>query len=199
MMMEQVNDQFQLAELKNVLREKIDVKVEGGKTEKNEFNQGFEAALQLVTKIERELLIESKTIEEDLAKFKFDKTDKVAFLIVLDNLFSDNSNVRSDCYKFFKQIQKAPDSVDFLSNELTSKLTGKEGVYNVWMTSEIRKGNADALKTWNILIRMMGKAIHQAGPGVQVNFINIHPCLGGKIIQSTNFELMLQFIFSTGA
>ena len=171
MMMEQTNSSFQLVELKKVLREKVETYVPNTKTDKTEFNIGVEAALQLVTKIEKELLIESKTMEEALATFKFENRDKSAFLLVLDNVFSDNPKVRSDCYRFFKQVQKPPDSVDFLSNEMTSKLTGKEGVYNVWMTSEIRKGNADALKTWNILIRMMGKAIHQVGPGVQVNVL----------------------------
>ena len=38
-------------------------------------------------------------------------------------------------------------SINFLSDEMTFKLTGKEGTYNAWMTSEIRKGNQDALKT----------------------------------------------------
>ena len=167
--MEQANDPFQLLELRKVLKAKGESKILGTEKENNELRDGIEAALELVTKIENQLTMEAKTMEAAFITFE-DENIKVkkAFLLVLDNLFSENSKVRSACYRFFDQVHKPPSSIDFLSNELISKLTGKDGIYNAWMTSEIRKGNEDALKTWNILIRMMGKAIHQTGPGVQV-------------------------------
>ena len=167
--MDQANDPFQLMELRKALKAKGESKNLGTEAENNEMRDGIEAALELVTRIENQLAREAKTMEATLVTFEDENIKvKAAFLLVFDNLFSENSKVRSACYRFFDQVRKPPSSIDFLSNELTSKLTGKEGVYNAWMTSEIRKGNEDALKTWNILIRMMGKAIHQTGPGVQV-------------------------------
>ena len=82
MMMEQANSSFQLVELKKVLREKVETYVSNTKIDKAEFSIGVEAALQLVTKIEKELLIESKTMEEALATFKFENGDKSAFLLL---------------------------------------------------------------------------------------------------------------------
>ena len=173
--MEQTYDSLQLMELKKVLNTKNDIKIEGTEKEKNAFKSGVDAAIQLVTKVEKLLLIESKTIKQTLVTFKDDNADdKKAFLLLLDYLFSDNSTLRSECYTLFEQVSKPPSSINFLSDEMASKLTNKEGTYNAWMTSEIRKGNQDALKTWNILIRMMGKAIHQTGPGVQVTFAYLY-------------------------
>ena len=175
MMMEQTYDTLQLMELKKVLNTKIEIKIEGTDKEKNAFKSGVDAAIQLVTKVEKLFSIESKTIKQTLLSFNDESADdKKAFLLLLDYLFCENSTLRSECYTLFEQIAKPPSSINFLSDEMTFKLTGKEGTYNAWMTSEIRKGNQDALKTWNILIRMMGKAIHQTGPGVQVKFSNLY-------------------------
>ena len=132
-------------------------------------NDAIETALVLVSKMEENLLLPSERRSEiPLAIFEQEKPIvKEAFLILLEYMFFESSKVREACYKFFSQIRKPPKSIDFLSSELTSKMT-KDGAYNNWMSSEIRKGNGDALKTWNVLIRIMGRSIHQAGPGVTV-------------------------------
>ena len=132
-------------------------------------NDVIETALVLVSKMEEHLLLPSERRSEiPLAIFEQENPSvKDAFLILLEYMFFEGSNVRAACYKFFSLIRKPPKSVDFLSSELTSKMT-KDGAYNNWMSAEIRKGNGDALRTWNVLIRIMGRSIHQAGPGVTV-------------------------------
>ena len=59
-------------------------------------------------------------------------------------------------------------------------------MYTNWMTEEIRKGNDGALETWNVLIRMMGKALHQTGSGVQVQRISYT----GAIFIQSNLSLL---------
>ena len=141
-------------------------------TEENGEHQKLDVvktALELVNKMEQQLSLETENRTEiSLVNFDEENTSvKKAFMVLLDHLFSEISNVRSASYTFFGLVRKPPSSIDFLSNELTLKLS-KDGLYTNWMTVEIRKGNEDALKTWNVLIRMMGKAIHQPGSGVQV-------------------------------
>ena len=156
----------QLSDLKAVLEaQQKDIEPAMG----NLKNNVIETALVLVSKMEHHLsLTPERRTEIHLAIFEEDNPNvKDAFLMLLDYMFFESSKVRAACYKFFSLISKPPKSVDFLSEVLTSKMT-KDGVYSNWMSAEIRKGNEDALKTWNVLIRIMGRAIHQAGSGVMV-------------------------------
>ena len=165
------SDQFQLTALKEALKAKEnDIRKQTSKGKgKNVTYDVVGIALQLVNKMDLHLSQEAENrMAAPLLTFEDDKDlVKDAFLLLLDQLFADSSKVRSACQTFFGLVGRPPNSIDFLSNELTSKLT-KDGVYTNWMTNEIRKGNGSALKTWNVLIRMMGKSIHQPGPGVQV-------------------------------
>jgi hypothetical protein len=129
----------------------------------------IKTALVTVSKMEHHLSLPSERRTEIPLGIFEDNNPSVqdAFLMLFDYMFFESSNVREACYKFFGLINKPPRSIDFLSKELTSKMI-KDGAYNNWMSAEIRKGNGDALKTWNVLIRIMGRAIHQPSSGVMV-------------------------------
>ena len=165
-----LSDHSQLSALREALKAKEqDIRKHSTKEKVNDAMGNVEIALDLVNKADQQLSIESENrMETPLMTFDDDKAPvNGAFLLLLDHLFVDSSPVRSACHTFFGLVRHSPNSVDFLSNDLTSKLT-KDGAYTNWMTNGIRKGNKGALKTWNVLIRMMGKAIHQPGPGLQV-------------------------------
>ena len=127
-------------------------------------------ALELIDGKMHQLLSRDKNITDLRAHGKFEDREafkEKAFFMIVNYLFSECSDLRASCYSYFREMKNPPSKIDFLSNEFTSKLL-KDGVYTNWMTEEIRKGNVGALETWNVLIRMMGKALHQTGSGVQV-------------------------------
>ena len=167
-----LNNHSQLSALWDALKAKEqDIKKHSTKEKLNDAMGDVEIALDLVKRADQQLSMESENrMETPLMAFDDDKAPvNGAFILLLDHLFVDSSSVRSACHTFFGLVEHSPNSVDFLSNDLTSKLT-KNGAYTNWMTNGIRKGNKDALKTWNVLIRMMGKAINQPGPGLQVMY-----------------------------
>ena len=164
-------DQLRLKPLKEALQIKENTMRQSNKDkDRNVLLPVICTALDLVNKMDQQLSMEADNrVEASLLNFEDQKPIwKEAFLLILDHLFADSSTIRSACHTFFGHIRRPPSSIDFLSKELTTKLT-KDGAYTNWMTNEIRKGNKDSLKTWNVLIRMMGKSIHQPGAGVQVN------------------------------
>ena len=145
-------------------------------------------ALELIDEKMHQLLSCDKNITDLKAYGKFEDREafkEKAFFMILNYLFSECSDLRASCHTYFREMKNPPSTIDFLSNEFTTKLL-KDGVYTNWMTEEIRKGNVGALETWNVLIRMMGKALHQTGSGVQVQRISYT----GAIFIQSNISLL---------